>query len=238
MVIALVSGSIIALRRNQAKFVTCKVGVCAPMLLFIGVYITSLVLVLSNIAVDPPDNRYLSPVYAPLILVLTILITTAGKVTELLWINKAIKSFLTICLTVWILYPASQVKNLVHTYLDNGAGGFHQTRWASSDIIHYFALNDLDGLLYNNAPHVLYLGTGRQARRSPRKYGLASRLPTNDLAGLEKSLQGGRPVYLVWFDGAGGEYSYSVEEIRAQFDMEQVVQRADGAIYAVRGKKR
>jgi len=233
--ITLVGVSIVALRRNQAKFVISKVGVCVPMLLFIGVYITCLVLVLSNVAVDPLDNRFLSPVYAPLVLVLTILVATAGK---LLSFNKAIKSCLVICLTLWLLYPATQVTSLIHTYLDNGAGGFHQTRWARSDMIHYLAHNDLDGLLYNNAPHILYLGTGRLAGRSPRKYGFASRLPTNDLAGLEKSLQEGRPVYLVWFDGAGGEYSYSVEELGARFDMEQVVRRADGAIYAVRRKKR
>lgn len=238
MFITLVGVSIVALRRNQDKFVISKVRVCVPMLLFIGVYIPALVLSLSNVAVDPPDNRYLSPVYAPLILVLTILVATSGKIMELLWINKAAKSFLTICLTIWILHPASQATNLIHTYLDNGAGGFHQTRWVRSDIIDYLIRNDLDGLLYNNAPHVLYFGTGRSARRSPRKYGLASRLPTNDLAGLEKSLEGDRPVYLVWFDGAGGEYSYSVEEIRARFDMEQVVRRADGAIYAMLGKKR
>lgn len=143
-----------------------------------------------------------------------------------------------ICLSVWILYPASRVTNLVHNYLDNGAGGFHQTRWARSDIIHYLSLHDLDGLLYNNAPDILYFGTGRVAARSPRKYGFASRLPTNDLAGVEKSLEAGRPVYLIWFDGAGGEYSYSVEELRTHFDMEQLVQRADGAIYTVRGKER
>ena len=239
MVLGLIIGSsMFALRRSQAQFVISKVSVCVPMLLFVGVYITSLVLVLSNIAAETPGNRFLSPIYAPVILVLTILVATAGKVTEFSWIHKAIQSFGMICLTLWLLYSASQVTSLVHTYLDNGAGGFHRTRWVTSDLINYLARNELDGIIYNNEPHVLYLGTGRVARRSPRKYGYTSRLPTDDLAGLEKSLEGRGPVYLVWFDGAGGEHSYSVDEIRARFDMDPVVQRADGAIYAVRGKKR
>jgi hypothetical protein len=237
MIVALVvGGGMVALWRNQARFVICKVSVCIPMLLFIGVYIGFLLVSLLYTAADPPDNRYLAPVYVPLVLVLTILVVTAGKGTRFLW-NKPTQSLVAVCLAVWILYPASQATALINTYLDNGAGGFHQTRWARSDLLDYLALHDLDGLIYNNHPSVLYFATGRIAKRSPRKYGLASRLPTNDLVTFEKSLAAGRPVYLVWFDGAGGEYSYSVEEIRARFDMEQVAQRADGSIYVVRGKK-
>ena len=233
---ALVVGGIVALWCNQARFVIYKVNACAPMLLFIGVYISSLLVVLRYIAADPPDNRYLSPVYVPLVLVLTILVVTAGNGTRLLS-NKPTELLAALSLAVWILYPASQATTLIYTYLDNGAGGFHQTRWARSDLLDYLALHDLDGLIYNNAPSVLYFATGRVAKRSPRKYGLASRLPTDDLVTFEKSLAGDQPVYLVWFDGAGGEYSYSLQEIRARFDTEQVAQRADGSIYVVRGKK-
>ena len=234
ILVSIAGGSMVALGRDQAKSVIGKVRACIPMILFIGVYMSCLILLLANIAADPLDNRYLSPIYVPLTLALTILVATIGSVTQL---RSVYKSFMFICLTVWLMYPASQVTNLIHTYLDNGAGGFHQFRWATSDLINYLTFNELDGIIYNNEPDVLYLGTGQIARRSPRKYGSATRLPTNDLTAFAKSLDGNRPVYLVWFNGAGGKHSYSVEEIRARFDMEEVVRRADGAIYTVRGKK-
>lgn len=236
-IVAVAGRTIVSLRQRGASGVAICTPQIAPLLLFIAVYVIALCVILANIAADPVDNRFMSPMYVPVILALTVSVAALLNAWSRSTVGAAVRVMGVTCVSLWLIYLFGQVYRTMETYLEDGAGGYHVTRWMTSEILEDLRRDPLDGIIFNNAPHILYFATGQVARRSPRKYGVASKLPANDLVTLEQSLRGGRPVYLVWFDGgAGGEHSYSVEELSAEFTLSQIVKRSDGAIYLVDGR--
>src|SRR5207237_1673640 len=110
---------------------------CTPLMLFVITYTVLLTILLSKIALDPLDNRYLSPIFIPLELSLIVIVTTVGaKLGSQPWIT-VVRRVLALGAVLWLLYPVTAVGLLVGNALEYGAGGFHQKRWIKSELLEY-----------------------------------------------------------------------------------------------------
>jgi hypothetical protein len=189
-------------------------------------------------ALSPIDNRYMSPIYPPLILVM---VYATSKLAQL-YSGKVAARQLSIMLAVgafvWMLYPAYTASALVRSYLIDGAGGFHTSAWMTSELLDYLKANKLEGSVYSNEPYAVYALTGDLYKGSPRKFKYESRTMTGDLSDFSQQIQQQGVVYMVWFDTSWWEdYLYSAQDLGAIYKMEPVVSKEDGTIFMVRQRE-
>ncbi len=233
--LSIISIAVWTLWRSGDRSTLVDVWHVVPLAFFIVIYTAFLIRSVTFTALSAIDDRYLSPIYVPLVLTL---IFIAGKITttrNTLFGTRMARAGLLIGLTLWLSYPAVNVLRAVRNYRDRGAGGFHTARWVDSDLIKYLRAHPLEGLVFSNDAYGMYLLTGQVSRVSPAKHFYESQTLTRDLVEFKQLLEANGHAYLVWFDG-GSDYDYlvTVAELGSLFKVELVVTTADGTIYTVR----
>ena len=222
--------------RRGDRSVLVDVHQVFPLMLFTAIYTVFLIMSVTLTALSPIDNRYLSPIYVPLVLSF---IFVAHKITTTrtpVFGSRLARAGLLLGLMLWLSYPTVKVIRAVRQYQDEGAGGFHTARWVHSELMNYLRVSPLDGLVFCNEAYGLYLLTGQSARVTPAKYFYESRTLTRQLEDFNKLLEAKGFAYLVQFDTDSSDYQYlySVAELDSLYEIEPVVTLADGAIYTVR----
>jgi hypothetical protein len=208
---------------------------CSPLLLFIGIYTAFMIFTTATTALSPIDNRYMSPIFVPLIITITYALGMMVRLYAGDHLPKKAMALAATCVLLWVFYPASGTYRLVSGSLANGAGGFHTTSWMTSELVAYLKVVRLDGPTYSNEPYAVYALTGQVYKESPRKFKYESRTVTDDLQHLEQQIEAKGFVYVVWFDTSWWEeYLYSADELKTFYTLEPIVTKADGAIYRVR----
>jgi hypothetical protein len=186
-------------------------------------------------ALSPIDNRYLSPVYVPGILIGVYLLSELKQEFSLFFGRQAVTIALLVGLSAWLIYPVGGTIKLVDRYLTYGVGGFQSTQWADSDLISYLKHNNLPGIVYTNEVEAIYALTGKVFRGAPRRYRYESTTPTNDLAKFEQALEVNDRVYLIMFHGDWWrDYLFDTEFYKSRYIVDEVVAGGDGEIYQVR----
>jgi hypothetical protein len=227
----IVGSSFVAVLRSSTYNGAMRVTLpSALLLLFAGIYVGALVASTSMTALDPIDDRYLAPIYAPLVMACAVLLDALLKSAR----NAAVRLLLVASFGCWLAYPVTTSVRLIDTSLRDGAGGFHTSRWVESPLAGYVASGMLAGHLYANEPYALYMLTRTVAEQSPRKYSYRSSRPTADLEEMGKALTAHNQVYLVWFSGSWDDYLYTPDELGARFQSSEVVMLEDGAVYVLR----
>jgi hypothetical protein len=209
-----------------------------PFLLFVPIYLIFLLASLSLTALSPIDNRYLAPIYVPGILLTVFVLNESRQIASLFFGRQAVTTALLFGLALWLIYPIKDTTKLLRWYLAYGAGGFHSTQWANSELIEYLKNYTLPGVVYTNEVEAVYALTGKIFKGSPSKYKYESLTATDDLLHFEQNLQHHEYVYLIMFDGDWWrEYLYDVEFFKARYALEEIAIKADGAIYRVKGRE-
>jgi hypothetical protein len=208
-----------------------------PFLLFTSIYTIFMVYTTSTTALSPIDDRYMSPIFTPLILSLFYLLDRLIYKYSVKTGNTFPRAIIATSLVIWLIYPIFTTYRTVKTYIEEGAGGFHTAYWVESDLISYLKSSKLPGTIYTNEPSAVYALTGRFYHPSPEKFAYESQVPTDDLLRFQADLQSRGVIYMVWFNTDWWKgYLYDIDDLRIIFDLERIVTRKDGDVYLVRLK--
>jgi hypothetical protein len=133
---------------------------------FIFIYPTFLLISISIFDANTPlDDRILSPLFVSLIIVILYLI---NNLYDLHRENKIVINVLIITsIVVFIFNFYNGISWLIHT---NGNGlGFSSKDWHDSELISQIQGLPPDSVLYSNAPHAVYILTGKSVRALPNE---------------------------------------------------------------------
>jgi hypothetical protein len=210
-----------------------------PFLLFTFIYTIFMIYTTSTTALSQTDDRYMSPIFTPLILSLFYLIDRLMYKYSVKTGNTFPRAIIATSLVIWLMYPIFTTYRTVKAYIEEGAGGFHTADWVESDLISYLKSSELSGTIYTNEPSAVYALTGRFYHPSPEKFAYESQVPTDDLLRFQADLQSRGVIYMVWFNTDWWKgYLYDIDDLKNIFDLERIVTRKDGDVYRVRLKGR
>jgi hypothetical protein len=198
---------------------------------FIIFYVLYLVIAASFAAFDPIGDRLLSPVFVPLVLWV---FHMTGRLYD--WMEKAVsvKAFryiLAVLIFLWLILPASAVCRIITGSVSYGAGGYASDSWQGSELMQYVSKIPEDCIIYSNYPDAIYLFTGRSALYTPKT---DTDIYEYSLEKFKESVNRNKRSYIIWFDKNIGNWLYNIEGLGRYFNMEEVVQVEDGAVYVIK----
>jgi hypothetical protein len=230
----LLGAVVITLYSHNRGLVSTNFRQITPMGLFVGIYTAFLLLSVTLTALSPVDNRYLSPIYVPLVLISIFGISKLHLIAPQASRQLLLRRIILLGLALWLIYPAHNVIGAVQWYRAAGAGGFRTNEWMNSELIGYLRAHQMQGAVYTNESAAVYGLTGQVFRESPRKYHYESSISTDDLARFQNVLQTGSYAYLVWFKGDWWRsYLYDTPDLAELYHLDPLVTTADGTIYRV-----
>jgi hypothetical protein len=182
-------------------------------------------------ALDPIDERLISPLVPPLVALAFIVLAAVVREGRRSLGPRAPAIGLLVA-ALWVALLARDSSALVRRIEEQGIGGYEAARWRESPLLAALRRTAPDGAMYSNDPFAIWYWTGREASLSPRRYPYRSpQSRVDDLAGLREVVAAGEPVYLVWFDGVPRDFLLSVDDLRATLEIEPVLRAPDGAVY-------
>lgn len=230
-------GIVTILAKNRWR--TPEVAWCmlAPTGLFVISYLGFLIVSSTVIAFDKIDNRLVSPVYVPMVLL--VLIWLRNLLDPLIARISATLAYglLVIFFVCWLVHPLRTVTAGAMQRINEGAGGYNTRLWRASETIRYLQDQRWDGqTLYSNGPDVGYILAGLNMKWSPLR-GSSNLTPADDSVLAQRESWPESPeAYLIWFDNIHRSYVYKVDELQAVADITPVIKLADGMIYIVSRK--
>lgn len=225
----------IVIRRNRNRERSVNLSQIVPVLCFLLIYTSYLVVSATIVAFDKIEDRLLSPVYVLLMLLILFAIDSIGRFPDKYFSKQVLTVLLIIGFGLWLARPILPVVQTVRHSIRNGAGGFSTTAWQNSGLIGYLKEHSPDGRAYSNAPAGVYILTGISARESPRKYLYNSpRSTMDDLLEFRRSLDSNRSTYIIWFNDVHKPYLYNLQELCSMLSMKVIATTSDGVVCLVR----
>jgi hypothetical protein len=187
-------------------------------IVFVVLYCLFLVLTASKVYLDRIDNRLLSPVYLPLIYMML------QGVNNLITDQRRFRQvFSMLSISLFLVYPACFVLSSTINLHAKG-GRFTIDNWSNLPVVKWLQSHSLKGLLYSNAPHVIYLGTGLNAKRVPDRL--------KGWSEMMKRVKNGEDVYLIWF----GNQLSGLCELSTKFKLKLLKEFPWTVVFKVEGK--
>ncbi|NLV37528.1 MAG: hypothetical protein GXY17_12755 [Clostridiaceae bacterium] len=203
-----------------------------PILFFVAysaIYIVYLIASATLVAFEPINNRYLAPVYLPVLLSLFI---AADYLHERIKarINPKLAGFFTYALlALFLIYPALNSAAFTVNNRRIGAGGFASDVWHERDgFIKYM---DYSGryTYYSNCADAVYVLTGIRTycipkRSGPYMYGLEQ---------FKAAVSRDENSYIIWFDSGVPPTLYNLEDIAGMYVLEESGSFGYGNVYRI-----
>jgi hypothetical protein len=200
-----------------------------PMLCFLVIYIGTLLSLLAVMEVGqfPPINdRFLSPIYAPLVSLVVFMIDSILWFLHEHFPTQTLSKLLIAGSSLLLVYPLIFNGATITNRIGKGAGGYSHVSYRNSSLIRYLKETPLDGQVYSNAPDLVYILVGIPAKFSPRG--------TEEALSLRDALASNvGNTYLVWFESSNWVGLSELEEFSFLFDMEAIATASDGVIYVI-----
>ena len=191
-----------------------------PYGLFIGGYFVFMVWASSSVMFDRPSDRFMAPLFAPLVVVAV----RTGAAAWRRWPHHPVRLALALAAVLLVGVFARQS---VNAWTDQRINGyfFDGPVWRSSEVLTYAcSLPGSSGRLLSNAPEALYVRCGLEARRSPAER-LTRAVSPPELSGLMEG------TLLVWIDSVSRAYLYTPEALQSHVPATRLANLADGAVY-------
>jgi hypothetical protein len=199
---------------------------------FCLLYLGYLVAAATLTALDPIDDRLISPVVPPLVVLAFVALAAVGGHAARR--RGALAAAVLVVAAVWPALLGYQSLELLRRIDAHGIGGYEAARWRGSPLLAELRRAPPDGTLYSNDPFAVWYWTGREARLSPRRHPYRSPgVSVDDLAGLRAGLTTGGPAHLVWFEGVPRDFLLSLDELQANLDLEPTLRAPVGAVYRI-----
>lgn len=201
------------------------------LLLYIGLYMTILLFMASNYAMDPMNNRMLLPIYIPGVWLLLAMLDGLLDGSRS-YMGSSARGILTACVALGILlinfYPIS--------YHLNGLDNFHRAKEGyefygeSNEMIPYIKALELGSsdVIITNNPTLLTYKTGVDCRWTPKKKSIYL-YEYEAIMGAMK----GKNMYVVWFGPPSNLVFYTVEELKEKHELRLIKSFREGSIYRI-----
>ena len=200
--------------------------------LFVTVHVAYLGLASLSTAIDEINNRLVSPVLVPL-LVLTAM-TCEFVLTR---IRIAPKTLAAVATTLFALVTVHHLDLSIEdarASSRHGTFGYTMPVWQDSELADAVASSVDDQTLWSNSPQGLWSATGTlPIHTSPRKVGVHGHKLEGQLEQFAQDVAcARRPVLLAWYT-YGDSRSYTVEELQTVTVLRPVLEVDDGVLYTV-----
>ncbi|MQC26617.1 MAG: hypothetical protein DWG76_04095 [Chloroflexi bacterium] len=206
--------------------------------LFSTLYTILLISSSTIFAYDKINNRLLSPIYVPMIIIAFFPYQVLKESMMRRDSKKWIRTFLMTILLLWFFYPFVGTVYTALYFYQNGRG-YASQKWLQSETIQYLdhaLATETACAIYSNAPDVIYLRSHSTAQWVPAKsqYDLARNIE------IANNLRGSRPLEdiscLVLFNEIDRDFLFTGEELENIVEFETIAQFSDGAIYSMSKK--
>jgi len=207
-----------------------------PVLIFIFFYSVIIVISSTTTAYDKIGNRLLSPLFAPSIFIMFIIL---DNILE--WLTKHLRRRIVnilflICLIGWMQYPLAQTTFNVQYYIKQSGWEFSSRKWRDNSVIEY--LNNHKQFesgysFYSNVPEAVYILADKETKWSPAKTFYNSPKLINENSSFKSIRDRKNKVCLVWFKNNNRKFLYSINELQKGINLVKVVQLKDSEIYII-----
>ncbi len=196
---------------------------------YIIIYTVYMIISATKVAFDPIGDRYMIPVYIPLIILAVLLVDNAKSIFKSIDSRKILSGALVLVTAVWLLYPALRTAEVVKTTTEYGTGGYASTEWTSNNLIKYIRGSAPDGTVFTNDAAAVNTAAGIDAKYTPRKNG-------PEIYGVEKFkklVESSKASYLVWFSTVENNSIYTPEDVGKLYNVEKIISMPEGAVYKI-----
>ncbi len=212
-----------------------KVGL---LLLFIVLYATFLIVSSTTTAYDAINDRLLSPIHAPVIVLLFVILDRSIGLLRAAPVGRYSRIGLLAVVAIWLLSPALTVARSSLDRARRGAGGYSTVTWRESptiDFVERLAPGERD-VIYSDDPWAIRILTHRTASLSPERVFYRSSEAANDISDFVGSWPEGGHGLLVWFGRTGKEWLFTPPDLQTIADFDTLAELDDGTIYSVRAR--
>ena len=215
-----------------------------PELLFAGTYSIVLVVVSTLTAHEGINDRYMSPVYVPAVLIFLYLLEKrlAGSASNFtvrifgftgsLAMRKLAYAILSAWLAILSFRTALTATQLMKTGL-----GYNHIDWQTSETVSYLRTHILpsrdDTPIFSNDPEAVYILSGASVSSSPEAKGYKSSEPKMLVASIAGTWPDSQTAFLVWFDNTERAHLFEVHELAQVAVLTVVEVLKDGTVYKV-----
>ncbi len=210
----------------------------SPLVLFIIVYLTFLIISSTTTAYDSIGNRLLSPIYVPLTLFMFILIEAITEPYRRRFSKRIVNFILVPGLAIWLLFPLNATLMRAN-YVTHFGQGFSSKAWRESETIQYIRQHkttDSTCTMFTNAAAAVYILTNVEAAMSPAETSYNSLEAPKDISRLQGVWPAEKKACLVWFDKVTQENLFTIDELRRVARITRMARFTDGTIYSVERK--
>lgn len=210
----------------------------SPLVSFVIIYTSFLVISSTTTAYDRIDNRLLSPIYVPLTLLVLILAQALVDPYRKRFSKKIVNSFLVIGIAIWLVYPICSIILKVVNLIAFGRGYSGKT-WRDSETVQYLLQHrtlESECTIYTNGPDAAYILAHLATKMSPARTRYNSPETVNDISRLKGSWPEESNACLVWFNKIGRTYLFTIDELQAIANIDLIARLEDGAIYSITRK--
>jgi len=236
----LIFGAIHVCRAFIRGSATRDVATVFPFVIFIPIYSAIFITLASRTATDPLGDRYLSPIYIPLVILAVWSLDRLLPLLQMWSTSIRFDKIALVGLTLWLfLFPGRIAVHQIIYAIRQGAGGYADKGWNQDTFVASLRAHMPVGKMYTDDPFALYYLTGITAQITPRKRYYASTLSLGDtdLESLINNISQKTPVYIIWFNRDIFNYLFSLQELQDRLKTETVFQNSDGAILRVLGSR-
>lgn len=201
------------------------------LIIYISIYICTLMITSSMYAYDKIGDRLLSPVYIPITI---LLISVADRM--LFRFNTSsgfniIKGLTAALLLLFLNFSIQKSYFLIDDFKNNSSWEYSSKIWEKNNVIQFLEkMNKSNCLLYSNAPDAVYFFTKSETRWSPLKTYYNSNIRVNKKQSFYEVKQKGKK-YLIWFNNVRRSFLYSKNELNTIVHLKKITQLKDGEVF-------
>lgn len=209
-----------------------------PIIMFIIIYTGFLLISSSTTYYDAINERLLSPIYIPMVLVLLVFIgwltDIIGKRFSKKLINTILFTIVCVLLIPSIIYSINETRD----YINQGVYGYNTTPWQDSEMVNYLRNHQLETnfILYSNEPEALYVLTNIISQNTPSRFKYHNPLNANTIWEVKTDWLVISKTYLVWFNNVLRSDLYTINELEQIINLSNCIHFKDGMICIISKK--
>jgi len=227
--------SLLLIMKNRGKDESVSEKIY-PVLLFILLYSAIIIISSTTTAYDKIDNRLLSPLFIPVIIIMCFIIDIIYEWYSKHFKQKIITFLFFAFIIIWMQTPIEKTIYELKYYMKQSGREYESNSWKNNSIINYLNSNKHLGesySFYSNVPEAVYLLTDIETKWSPQKTLYNSPEIINVKAEMKGKWNIKGKSCIVWFSNIDRKFLFSIDELKEIIHMVKIAQFTDGEIYII-----
>ena len=186
-------------------------------------------LLISSITLSYVDDKYLSPIFVPMIILILYLVKRILMSLTQQKLKLAASVIIFSGGSIFLLTSINNVVSVTKYHINYGAGGLNQKGWQESKTIAFLRANPqlADRTIFTNSPDAVYYLANFNSRYLPDRRYYSDQLI--ELTGQWPSEES----YLVWFNNINRTWMFTADDLLTIVEVSDEIRFNDGAIYVI-----